>query len=177
MVIVLFKKLQESAGLQDQKLVNQACDLASRALRCFYRGMRWHPNVNSITVISNEEPFKDEEWIKMADLADSCLQLTNDFATRQTWYRHILKLLQGALYENRTQADRLLGRIAKTHLEYALWIYEQRNTPLVVVSKPCPIFLEMQHASIAGKVIHSFANHLKKDRSTHTSKLRRMFQL
>lgn len=168
MMITRFKKQQESAGLQDQELVDQVCDLASRALRCFHRGMRWHPNTNSVSVISNKEPFKDEEWIKMAELADSCLQLTDDFATRQTWYRHNLKLLQGALYENRAQAGRFLGLIAKTHLEYALWIYEQRETPLVVVPKPNPMFLEMQHASIAGKVIHSFVNQLK-GRSTHTS--------
>ncbi|KAF9539214.1 hypothetical protein EC957_005643 [Mortierella hygrophila] len=157
MVITLFKKLQESTGLQDRELVDQVCDLASRALRCFHRGMRWHPNVNSVTLISNEEPFKDGEWIKMANLADSCLQLTDDFATRQTWYRHTLKLLQGALYENRAQAGRFLGRIAKTHLEYALWIYEQRVTPLVVVPGPCPMFLEMQHASIAAPhLIHLY---------------------
>ncbi|KAG9072109.1 hypothetical protein KI688_006333 [Linnemannia hyalina] len=155
MVITLFKRQQESTGLQNQELEDQVCDLASRALRCFHRGMRWHPNVNSVTVISNEEPFKDGQWIKMANLADSCLQFTDNFATRQTWYRHTLKLLQGALYENRAQAGRFLGLIAKTHLEYALWIYEQRVTPLVVVPGPCPMFLEMQHASIAGKVINT----------------------
>ncbi|KAG0065309.1 hypothetical protein BGZ89_008446 [Linnemannia elongata] len=149
MVITLIKKLQESAGLQDQKMVDQVCDLALRALRCFHRGMRWHPNVNSVTAISNEEPFKDKEWIKMADLADSCLQLIDDFAARQTWYRHTLKLLQGALYENRAQADRFLGLISKTHLEHALWIYEQGETASAVVPKPYPMFQEMQRASIA----------------------------
>lgn len=168
-MISLFKKQQESAGHQDQDLVDQVCDLASRALRCFYRGMRTHPNVRSVTIIGNEEPFKNEEWIKMADLANSCLQLTEDFATRQTWYRHTLKLLQGALYENRVQATWYLGLIAKTHLEYALWIYEQRETSLVVVPQPCSMLLEMQQASIAGKVIHSFADQLKTGRSNHTS--------
>ncbi|KAF8949370.1 hypothetical protein BGZ47_005593 [Haplosporangium gracile] len=153
MVITAIKKLQESTGLRGQKLMDQACDLASRALRCFHRGMRWHPNGNTVTSTSNEQPFKDEEWIKMADLINSCFQLADDFATRQTWYRHILNLLQGALYENRAQAWRFLGLIAKAHLEYALWIYEGPETPLVVVPKPCPLFLEMQHASISGKVI------------------------
>ncbi|KAG0278179.1 hypothetical protein BGZ95_004528 [Linnemannia exigua] len=149
------QKLRKSTGIQDQVMVDQACDLASRALRCFHRGMRWHPNVNSKTSASTEEPFKDEEWIKMADLADSCFQLANDFMTRQTWYRHTLKLLHGALYENRAKTRRLLELIAKIHLAYAVWIHEQKGTPLTVVPKPSLMFLEMQCASIAGKASFS----------------------
>ncbi|KAF9154418.1 hypothetical protein BG015_000967 [Linnemannia schmuckeri] len=155
MVITAIKKLQESTGFRNQGLMDQACNLVSRALRCFHRGMRWHPNVNTDTGTSNEESFKDEEWSKMADLTNSCFQLADNFATRQTWYRHTFKILQGALYENRAQAWRFLGLIAKTHLEYALWIYEQSETPLVVVPKPCPLFLEMQHASISAIVVTS----------------------
>ncbi|KAG0292154.1 hypothetical protein BGZ96_004450 [Linnemannia gamsii] len=131
-VITAIKKLQESTGLRDKDLVGQACDMASRAVRCFHRGVRWHPNVSCVTGANNEDPFMDKEWVKMADLAGSCLQLADDFATRQTWYRHSLKLLQGALYENRAQAGRFLGLIAKIHLEYALWIHEQAETPLVI---------------------------------------------
>lgn len=152
MVITTIKKLQESTGLRDKELMDQACDVASRAVRCFHRGMRWHPNVSCVIGANNEEPFMDEEWVKMADLTNSCLQLADGFTTRQTWYRHTLKLLQGALYENRAQAGKFLGLIAKIHLEYALWIHEQTETLLVVVPKPCPMFLEMQHASVAGMI-------------------------
>ncbi|KAG0372246.1 hypothetical protein BGX24_000519 [Mortierella sp. AD032] len=157
MVVSAIKKLHKSTGLKDQDLVHQAYDLASRALRYFHRGMRWHPNVNSITSAGTEDPFKDEEWIKMADLADSCFQLANDFVARQTWYRRTLKMLQGALYENRAHAGRLLGLIAKTHLAYAVWIHEQNETPLIVVPKPSSMFLEMQYASIADpNLIHLY---------------------
>jgi hypothetical protein len=155
MVITSIKKLHESTGLRDKELVDQAFDMVSRAVRCFHRGMRWHPNVSNVTGVYNEEPFLDEEWIKMADLADSCLQLAVDFTTRQTWYRHTLRLLQGALYENRAQAGRFLGLVAKTHLEYALWIHEQTEPPMIAVPKPCPMFLEMQQASIAGRILFS----------------------
>ncbi|KAG0207235.1 hypothetical protein BGX33_006931 [Mortierella sp. NVP41] len=150
MAITAIKRRRELTGLLDQAAVDQACDLASRALRCFHRGMRYHPNVMS-TGTGTEEPFKDEEWIKMTDLAESCFHLVDDIATCRTWCRHTLKLLLGALYENRAQAGRFLGLIAKTQLEYAVWIHEQKETPLVVVPKPCPLFLEMRHASIAGK--------------------------
>lgn len=128
------------------QLLEDADDLATRALRSFHQGIKHYPNHTEVTA----EPFLDLEWSKMATIAESYARLLNDFYSRKTWTQHAVQLLIGAIRENNKNCRQYLMRISRIYLDYAFWIHEHPQEPLVTLSKPSRMFLEMRQASIAG---------------------------
>ncbi|KAG0208090.1 hypothetical protein BGX28_000846 [Mortierella sp. GBA30] len=145
------------------QLYEQASRLISQALRSFYLGMRYYPNSNAST---SGESFKDkdQEWSRMAALTESYTQLLEDFHTRQMWTRNTVRLLMGATRENKSKSASFLLQISRTKLEYALWIYDQPEKPLLIFPKVGSMFMEMRQASVAALIYAKYAlESLKQD--------------
>ncbi|KAG0288293.1 hypothetical protein BGZ98_004303 [Dissophora globulifera] len=129
------------------QLYEKARQQLTRALEWFDRGVRFHPNISS-----SPDPFKDQEWVNMAELTDSYAQLAKEFLVRQTWAQHTIRLFEGALHENTQKRARYLQEISTAHLSFAMWIYEQPEKPLLLFPKVSPMFIEMQRAAISALV-------------------------
>ncbi|KAF9962946.1 hypothetical protein BGZ70_007776 [Mortierella alpina] len=140
-----------------------ADQLATRALRSFYQGIKHHPNQPKTTA----EPSLDLEWSKMATIAESYVRLQNDFHSRQTWTQHIVQLLNGATRENKKTCGLHLTRISRTYLEYAFWIREQPQALLVTLSKPRSMSQEMRQASVAALIYAKKAMESIKEEDLH----------
>ncbi|KAF8935516.1 hypothetical protein EDD21DRAFT_437142 [Dissophora ornata] len=127
------------------QLYEKARQQLSQALRSFDHGIKFYPSVSKMT----EESFKSQEWSKIAALADSYTQLTDEFLSRQMWIKHTVRLLKGGLLEDKTNCSLFLHQISNAYLSFALWIHEQPEKPLLLVPRVSPMFHEMQCAAVA----------------------------
>ncbi|KAF9922229.1 hypothetical protein BGZ65_009764, partial [Modicella reniformis] len=136
-------------------LIERTRQWVSLALRSFHQGMKYYPNISR----SMDKPFKDQEWRKMATLADLYTDLTDEYPARQMWSQHTIKLLKGALHEDRSKACQLQQQLSKVYLQFALWIHEQPDKPLLLFPKVSPMFHEMQRSAIAALIYAKHAMH------------------
>ncbi|KAG0366326.1 hypothetical protein BGZ54_005531 [Gamsiella multidivaricata] len=134
-------------------LYEMARQQVTQALRSFECGMRYYPTLCRSTA----EPFKDQEWSKMAALTEAYTQLTNEILARQIWTQHTVRLLKGAWRENRKNCAQFVYGISKAHLQFALWIHEQPGKPLLLIPKIIDSLYMMSLVCVSPHLIHSYS--------------------